>query len=210
MMIIASFPFVFSKILPLLTFAGLVVVPVGAIVFAEHQIFPRIGYTRYWSKYQGYVNSRIAVASWGLGLIFGFGLNYLNVMSFFYIFIPTWFFTIIVYTLLAGKFGAKKTYPEAVKKEEAYNNLVEEYHENLAKEEPAVIIDSSMLSKFLRLVAYSALGITLMLACNVLLGSADESAYIANRETFYFYGFICTVIYFVTIYWAMLRGKKIA
>lgn len=209
MMLIACFPFVFSKILPLLTFAGLVVVPVGAIVFAEHQIFPRIGYTRYWSKYQDYVNSTTAVASWGLGLIFGFGLNYLNVMSFFYLFIPTWFFTIIVYTLLAGKYGAKKSYPEAIKKEEAYNNLLEEYQQELAKEEPAVIIDRSLLSKLLRFVAFAALGVTLFLAGIVLFGSIDETAYIANRETFYFYGFVCTVIYFVTVYWAMLRGKKL-
>ena len=35
--------------LPLLTYAGLVLVPIGGIVFAEHQIFPRIGFTRYWA-----------------------------------------------------------------------------------------------------------------------------------------------------------------
>ncbi|MFD1690830.1 hypothetical protein ACFSHR_02465 [Azotobacter chroococcum] len=38
--IVACFPFVFTKMLPLLTYAGLLVVPVGAIVFAEHVIFP--------------------------------------------------------------------------------------------------------------------------------------------------------------------------
>lgn len=47
MSVIAIFPFVFSQILPLLTYAGLIVVPVGAVVFAEHVIFPRIGYTRF-------------------------------------------------------------------------------------------------------------------------------------------------------------------
>ena len=45
--VVACFPFVFSQMLPLLTYAGLIVVPVGAIVFAEHVIFPRIGLTRY-------------------------------------------------------------------------------------------------------------------------------------------------------------------
>ena len=38
--LIACFPFVFTKLLPLLTYAGLLVVPVGAIVFAEHVLFP--------------------------------------------------------------------------------------------------------------------------------------------------------------------------
>jgi purine-cytosine permease-like protein len=50
--VVACFPFVFSQMLPLLTYAGLIVVPVGAIVFAEHVIFPRIGLTRYWVTYR--------------------------------------------------------------------------------------------------------------------------------------------------------------
>lgn len=209
MVVIACFPFVFSQILPLLTYAGLLVVPVGAIVFAEHQIFPKIGYTRYWSKYQNYAHSVPAVASWGLGLVFGFGLNYLDVMSFYYLFIPTWFFTIILYTLLAGKYGAKETYPEAVVKEEEFNKLVDQYHQKLATEVPEPIKDLSSMSKLLQTVAYIALGITLVLAGNVLFGSSDESNYIANRELFYFYGFVCTVTYFVAAYWVMLRGKKL-
>ena len=209
MVVIACFPFVFSQILPLLTYAGLIVVPVGAIVFAEHQIFPKIGYTRYWSKYQNYINSTPAVASWGLGLVFGFGLNYLDVMSFYYLFVPTWFFTIILYTFLAGKYGAKKTYPEAAAKEQEFNELVEQYHQKLATEVPQPIKDLSLMSKLLQIVAYGSLAITLVLAGNVLFGSGDESNYIANRELFYFYGFICTVIYFVTAYWVMYRGKKV-
>lgn len=207
MIIVACFPFVFSQILPLLTYAGLLVVPVGAIVFAEHQIFPKIGYTRYWSKFQDYAHSLPSVASWGLGLVFGFGLNYLDVMSFYYLFIPTWFFTILVYTLLAGQFGAKRAYSEAAIKEEQFNELVEQYHRKLAAEEPIPIEDNSAFSKILKAIAIISLGITLVLAGMVMFGSEDESAYGANRETFYFYGFICTIVYFVMAYWAMQRGK---
>lgn len=207
MVVIACFPFVFSQILPLLTYAGLLVVPVGAIVFAEHQIFPKIGYTRYWSNYQDYIHSLPAVASWSVGLIFGFGLNFLNIISFYYLFIPTWFFTIIVYTLLAGRYGAKKAYPEAKVKEEKYNELVEQYQQKLADEEPQPIKDTSLFSKALKIIAFAALGMTLVLAGNVLFGSSDKNAYVANRDTFYFYGFIFTVTYFVTAYWALQRGK---
>ena len=207
MVVVACFPFVFSQILPLLTYAGLIVVPVGAVVFAEHQIFPRIGYTRYWSKYQGYISSIPAVASWGLGLVFGFGLNILDVMSFYYLFIPTWFFTIGVYTFLAGRYGAKKSYPKEEANEEIYNKKVEEYQLELAAEEPIVNKDNSIFSKGLRIIAFTFLGITLILAGNVLFGSTDEIAYKANRETFYSVGFICTILYFVTAYWAMHRRK---
>ena len=208
MVIVGCFPFVFTQFLPLLTYAGLLVVPVGAIVFAEHQIFTRIGYTRYWSKYQNYAKSLPAVASWGLGLVFGFGLNMLDVMSFYYLFIPTWFFTIIVYTLLAGMYGAKEKYPEAEAAEAKYNQDVESYQQQLADKEPVFVKDSSSFSKALKFIALTALVITLVLAGRVLFSSPDESIYIVNRDDFYFYGFICTLLYFATAYWAMKRSKS--
>lgn len=210
MVVIACFPFVFSQILPLLTYAGLLVVPVGAIVFAEHQIFPRIGYTRYWSKFQNYIHSTPALASWGLGLVFGFGLNMLDVMSFYYLFIPTWFFTIIVYTLLAGRLGAKKSYPAEEAREEEYNQQVRDFQLKQAAAEVQTPKDLSFLSKGLKGIAYTSLAITFFLALRVLLGSPDENIYLANRDSFYFYGFICTLLYFGTAYWAMHRGKQLS
>ena len=207
MVIIGCFPFVFSQILPLLTYAGLIVVPVGAIVFAEHQIFPKIGYTRYWSQYQNYAHSWPAALSWGLGLVFGFGLNFIDVMSFYYLFIPTWIFTMIVYTLIAGRYGAKEQYPEAEAKEKAFNEEVELYQKKLAITEPVQIKDTSVYSKVLYFIALAALGITLILAGIVLFGSPDESTYLRHRDTFYYYGFICTIVYFTSAYWVMKRGK---
>lgn len=205
---IACFPFVFSQILPLLTYAGLLVVPVGAIVFAEHQIFPRIGYTRYWSSYRNLTFSTPAVASWGLGLVFGFGLNAFNVMSFFYLFIPTWVFTILVYTLLASRYGAKEKYPEAEKEESIRNEKIIDFQEQQARLVAKPIQDKSIVSKILKSISIVSLIITLILACIVLFNSADESIYVNNREIFYRYAFICTLLYFVTAYWVLLRGKS--
>lgn len=211
MIAIACFPFVFSQILPLLTYAGLLVAPVGAIVFAEHQIFPRIGYTRYWSKYQDYMHSLPAIASWGLGLVFGFGLNALDVMSFYYLFIPTWFFTILIYTVLAGRYGAREAYPEGEAREKSYNEKVRQYHEEIASKDPAPKRIKTRSTRILRVTAVAALIVTLILACNVLFGSVNEDAYIENRDTFYLFGFICTIFYFAAAYVAMqLEKGKIA
>ncbi len=207
MVVIACFPFVFSQILPLLTYAGLLVVPVGAIVFAEHQIFPKIGYTRYWSKYQGYIHSVPSIASWVIGLIFGFGLNFLDVMSFYYLFIPTWFFTIAVYIVLARIYGANEKYDDAVEREKKYNEQVAIYQKNLANKEEISHKGSSDLSKILNAIAITALAITLFFAARVMWGSIDENAYIINRDHFYLYGFICTVLYFICTYWRMKRNK---
>ena len=205
---IACFPFVFSQILPLLTYAGLLVVPVGAIVFAEHQIFPRIGYTRYWSSYSNLTFSTPAIVSWGLGLVFGFGLNAFNVMSFFYLFIPTWLFTIVIYTLLAGRYGAKNKYPEAEEQEKIRNEKIVAFQEQKGKLETKQKKDTSLLSKILKVVSITALVTTLVLAGIVLFDSANENLYVENREIFYRYAFICTIIYFVTAYWVLLRGKS--
>lgn len=206
--VVACFPFVFSQILPLLTYAGLLVVPVGAIVFAEHQIFPRIGYTRYWSSHRQLVFSTPAIASWILGLILGFGLNILDVMSFFYLFIPTWIFTILIYTFLAGRSGAREKYPEAEEKEAQENERINQYQDWKKNQEVMKSPDHSLFSKILRGISMLALAITIFLGLRVLLGSSDESAYLYNRESFYFIGFICTLVYFATAYWAMQRAKK--
>ncbi|KQC30386.1 purine-cytosine permease family protein [Flagellimonas eckloniae] len=207
--IVACFPFVFTQILPLLTYAGLLVVPVGAIVFAEHQIFPKIGLTRYWSSYKKLTTSTPAIASWVLGLIFGFGLDFLNVMSFYYLFIPTWIFTILMYTLLASKFGAKQKYPVEEKEEEVRTRNIEMYQEQKAKEEPVLVPDKSLFTKLLQTIALISLGITLVLAGITMFASQDVTMYTSNREIFYMYAFVCTIVYFITAYWAMQRKNKI-
>ncbi len=206
--VIACFPFVFSQILPLLTYAGLLVVPVGAIVFAEHQIFPRIGFTRYWSSYRNLTFSTPAVASWGLGLVFGFGLNALNVMSFFYLFLPTWIFTILVYTFLASRYGAKQAYPEAEAQEALRNENIATFQDQQAASTVEHVADKSAFSRVLKGISVLTLVATLVLASIVLFGSADEAIYVKNRVVFYQYAFICTVLYYVSAYWAFLRGKQ--
>ncbi|MGJ8759291.1 MAG: purine-cytosine permease family protein [Polaribacter sp.] len=208
-MVVACFPFVFSQMLPLLTYAGLLVVPVGSIVFAEHQIFPKIGYTRYWSHYRNLTFSTPAIASWALGLLFGFGLNILNVMSFYYLFIPTWIFTILIYTFLAGRYGAKDNYPEEEEKERVRNTHIDEFQEIKAQKEVVLIIDTSLFTKVLKGISLLALAITVVLACIVLFGSETEKVYIENRELFYTYAFVCTVVYFVTSIWALKRGNSL-
>ncbi|GGZ54046.1 MAG: hypothetical protein CL578_14420 [Alteromonadaceae bacterium] len=207
---VACFPFVFTKLLPLLTYAGLLVVPVGAIVFAEHFIFPRIGFTRYWVAYRQLSHSRPAVMAWGLGLVFGFGLNALDVLSFYYLFIPTWFFTIFVYTFMAKRHGAAEKYPEEQAKMEAFNEQVEQHQAAQAALEPEHVQDVSALTKVLRVISISSLVITFILACNTMFFSADIANYEVNRDLFFNVGFICTLIYFFTAYWAMQRKKNAA
>lgn len=207
---IACFPIVFNQMLPLLTYAGLLVVPVGAIVFTEHFIFPRIGFTRYWAMFRNLTHSTPAVASWSLGLVFGFGLNALDVMSFYYLFIPTWFFTSVVYIVLAKYYGAAQKYPQEQAKLDAYDQQVEVYQTKQTKLAPDYVHDYSKMTKVLRFVSVSSLVITLGLALNTMFMSVGIPAYEINRELFFNVGFICTIIYFASAYWVMQRSKQVA
>tara|TARA_R110002049_G_scaffold4601_5_gene32634 strand:- start:886946 stop:888688 length:1743 start_codon:yes stop_codon:yes gene_type:complete len=205
--IIACFPFVYKQILPLLTYAGLLVVPVGAIVFAEHVIFPRISFTRYWAKYRGLTHSTPAVAAWAIGLVFGFGLNYLQVMSFFYLFLPTWAFTIVLYTVLASRYGARESYPAEETAEEERNLAIKKYQAQQALIEGDPVKDDSAFHKVLRVVAWLALAFTLILALVVMFGSPDMPTYESNVANFYTWGFVFTIVYFLAAYWALQRTK---
>ncbi|MBB1426266.1 MULTISPECIES: purine-cytosine permease family protein [Shewanella] len=207
--VIACFPFVFSQMLPLLTYAGLLVVPVGGIVFAEHVLFPKIGLTRYWAKYQKLSKSTPAIASWALALVFGFGLNSLDIISFYYLFIPTWIFTIIIYTVLAKKYGADLDYTGAILLDEKEQQQITEYQDEMAKDDKPHVEDGSKLTKLLNSFAVISLVVISILAAKVMFYSPTMTIYAENKSLFETVCFVCTIIYFSCSYIALKRHKKI-
>ena len=207
--VIACFPFVFSQMLPLLTYAGLLVVPVGGIVFAEHVLFPKIGLTRYWAKYQKLSKSTPAIASWALALVFGFGLNSLDIISFYYLFIPTWIFTIIIYTVLAKKYGADLDYTGAILLDEKEQKQITEYQDEMAKDDKPHVEDGSKLTKLLNSFAVISLVVISILAAKVMFYSPTMTIYAENKSLFETVCFVCTIIYFSCSYIALKRHKKI-
>ncbi|WP_231953924.1 hypothetical protein [Pirellulimonas nuda] len=184
-------------------------VPVGGIVFAEHFLFPRIGLTRYWAKYRGLKHSTPAVASWAAGLAFGFGLNYLQVMSFFYLFLPTWAFTIVLYTILASRYGARERYPAEEGAERARSEAIKDYQRQQALAQSPPVHDRSALTYILRGTKWLALAATLILALVVMFRSPDMPAYQRNADVFYPWGFALTIIYFASAYWVLQRTTRL-
>ena len=207
--IIACFPFVFSQMLPLLTYAGLLVVPVGGIVFAEHVLFPKIGLTRYWAKYQNISRSVPAIATWALALVFGFGLNIVDVMSFYYLFIPTWIFSIVIYTILAKKYGADKDYTKEVAAENIEQEQMVAYQTEQAINDTPFIEDTSILSKVLNAVSAISLLIIVAFATQVMFFSSTMDIYDANKVQFEQYCFIFTITYFASAYMSLKRQKAL-
>ena len=50
--IIACFPIVFFQMLNFIALYGLLLLPIGGVVFAEFWLFPRMGLTRYWVSHR--------------------------------------------------------------------------------------------------------------------------------------------------------------
>jgi purine-cytosine permease-like protein len=210
-MIGSCFPFIYRSILPLLTYAGLILVPIGGIVFAEQHLFPRLGYKSNWHRLKGVKNNMPALITWGISLVFGFGLDFLDVIPFVYLFVPTFVVAMASYTLLAKPAGADESYPEAEQREKEFNRKVEAYHEKLAQEESREYVkDTSMLTMVIR-ATWIVIGLIIpsVLAWRVLFNSPNLYQYYINRELFYDLTIWCTVIYFVFAWWDLRRSKSV-
>lgn len=233
--VVAScFPFVYQQILPLLAYSGVLLVPIGGIVFAEHYVFRWLGYTRYWYRFKGLKHNVPALVSWAVSLVVGFGLDILDVLPYFYIFLPTWVVSIIVYVVLAKHYGAAEKFPEEEKAERQFqarvvewqtrqavaerngelndtsaqfNERVAEYEADQAKDH-APVKDRSLISKVIKAV-WIVIGLVLpfVLAWITLFHSANLYDYYVNVERFYNVTIVCTFIYFIFAYWDLRRTK---
>ncbi|MBM6404363.1 hypothetical protein JQN72_08940 [Phycicoccus sp. CSK15P-2] len=204
------FPFVYRSMLPLLTYAGLILVPVGGMALAEHWVLPRFGMTQYWAQYKGLRTNVPAIVTWGVCLAFGFGLDVLDVMPFYYLFLPTWALSVVLYTVLARRFGAGDDFSEQVSKEVAFQRRVTEFQAEQAKREPHDHApDRRPLTLAIRAVwLVVGLVVPFVLGWRVMFASPDLFEYFLNREMFYAVTIWCTVVYFAFAWWDLQRGKQ--
>jgi len=100
---LSCFPLFFMKLLDYVAIYGLVLMPVGAIVFAEHWILPRLGVETEAAERRGIAMNRDALAVWMGTLV----LAWLLPMHLFYRWLPCWFVAVSGYTALRY-FGARK------------------------------------------------------------------------------------------------------
>lgn len=139
-----------------LTYLGLVVEGIGAIVIAEHLVFPHIGYTRYWSMYKGDKTNVPALISWMLSFVFfALMLVYRPIHQNFW-FIPNFFIPFFSYIILAGLMGAHRKYDTKQQEELEYEKALQEYvdkHTVLAER-----LRSTMPMTVAKVFQYVALG----------------------------------------------------
>jgi purine-cytosine permease-like protein len=92
---LACLPVFFLKLLDYVALYGLILMPVGAVVFTEHWILPRIGVSKYLGE-DGVTLNWQALVTWVATLVVAWFLP----VHLFYRWLPCWFFAVIVYTAL--------------------------------------------------------------------------------------------------------------
>lgn len=109
--VIACFPFVFTRLLDFVGLYGLLLAPAGAIVLAEHWVFPRLGLTQYWAHYQNKSLNWPALVAWVGSVAVGLALERAGVLHLFYLFVPVYLLTMVSYLALASIAGARVPAP---------------------------------------------------------------------------------------------------
>ena len=110
--VLACFPVFFLRLLNYVAIYGLVVMPVGAIVFTEHWIVPKLGVERYRTKRLGHALNWKAAAVWVATLAFCYGLFQVGVHEYF-VWLPGYLFAIAAYAGIKAALDRGETPPVA-------------------------------------------------------------------------------------------------
>lgn len=202
--IIACFPFVFSQLLGFVGIMGLMMAPVGAIIVAEHWLFPKMGLTRYWSKYKGNTTNFAAIITWLTALALSYALEQSGVFHLFFLLIPIWLYSTATYCLLAVAMGAKEVYPASAEAEkvELSRKLEEQaYLANLAPNNPST---ERRKTPFILSIA-SVAAIASLVAClviGVMAFQDGDNSYLHTPLL------VATIIYFITATYAYLANSS--
>lgn len=190
--LIACSPFVFTGLLNFVGIYGLLLAPAGAIVLTEHWIFPRIGLTRYWASYRGVLLNWPALLSWAVAILLALARERSGTLHLFYLFVPVYVLTSVLYIVLASRFGAGESYVEAP--------ALQESQQKSDRKPPAREAGGSIGVKWASgLVAFGAL-----LACVVV------PVLVARHDAVKSWLMLATVVYFLsgTIFYRLWRKEE--
>jgi NCS1 family nucleobase:cation symporter-1 len=187
--VIACSPFVFTKLLDFVGVYGLLLMPVGAIVFVEHWLFPRLGLARFWASRKGLIVSWPALVAWLGTLAVAVTAWQKGYIHLFFLAGPVWLATAVVYVALSAIAGARESLPP----------LPEEPAPALSLASPAgrrARGPRTTAWTLSGLVALAALGACVVLPLNVYGAAPAEWA--SRLATFKGLVLVATVVYFVS------------
>lgn len=109
--VVGFFPAIFMKLLDFVAIYGLMLMPIGAIIVAEHWLFPVVGLRRYWTDKTGRLINPAALVTWGVVLVLCFPIEdftgglvrspmALMGVELFFRWLPGWFIAVGLYLAL--------------------------------------------------------------------------------------------------------------
>jgi len=205
--IIACFPFVFKEMLNFVGLYGLLLMPVGAIVFTEHWVFPKIGLRRYWVSHQNKSLNWPALLSWTISIAFAMALWWTDTLHLFFLFIPVYFLSVILYIVLARLAGAKQGFST----EDVVTPTPQPYTSESYSDSADVPVDRNKAANvhhwFTGAIALITLLVCLWMAIHVFLSGMEN--YTANIAFFKKWLICLTLIYFIaSTYWRIQRERQ--
>jgi len=192
--IIACSPFVFTKLLDFVGYYGLLLMPLGAVAFTEYWIFPKIGLTRYWTEKKRLAMNWPALLSWLISIAVAITLEKSGILHLFFLFVPVWVMTSVLYIVLSMLMGARDVPADA--KEiipTAENQKSKPVSESQKGKEPSSQTDPVLL--FSGIIAGLSLVICLALAISVFLKGTN--GFMQNLQSFHRILIYPTLAYFI-------------
>jgi len=206
---IACSPFVFTKLLDFVGYYGLLLMPVGAIVFVEHWIFPKLGLTQFWVSYKKLLVSWPALLSWGIAIAAALTLEQTGTLHLFFLFVPVWVLTAVLYIIFASMAGARERFDEQTEEEMPENRSFESAASKSDANNEAE--QKGETSRDAVLWICGILAVASLLTCVILpiwVYVTAGKQYDQNFDTFKSTLIWPTLIYFVTgTIWAIKRNK---
>ncbi|MBL4826147.1 MAG: hypothetical protein JKY66_00270 [Spongiibacteraceae bacterium] len=203
--IIACFPFVFTRLMDFVGLMGLVLAPIGAVIVAEHWLFPRLGLTRYWIKYSQRTTNWAALITWGFSLLVAWLLEQQG-LHLFFLLIPVWLCATLTYCVLASMMGAKEAHAEQVAEHENKERIRREDEANYLQQ----LQDKSVLNRLVKPTKKLQISRALALASLVVCALMAVVVYCGGAlDVFRDWLLLPSLIYFVcAIIWSMEKEKR--
>lgn len=99
--IAALFPALVMRLLDFVALYGLILMPMGAVIFVDFWLFPKLGLKQNYAEWKKVLFSWPAGLAWALTLAACWGINYVWGMEIFFLGLPGWFIASLLYTTFA-------------------------------------------------------------------------------------------------------------
>jgi NCS1 family nucleobase:cation symporter-1 len=177
--------------------------PVGSIVFVEHWIFPKLGLTQFWVSRKKLLVSWPALLSWGIAIAAALVLERTGVLHLFFLFVPVWLLTAVLYIIFASVAGAREKFNEQ-QEEQIPEKIAQKTTDNQIEQKGTGSKDTLLWIS--GIIAAASLLTCLILPIWVYVTAGRE--YSQNFTTFKNILIWPTLIYFITAtYWAVKRNE---